>query len=40
MMNKSLVGSKVVEAQEKQFETFSTVIENLMADGENETVTG
>lgn len=40
MMNKSLVGSIVVEAQEKQFETFSTVIENLMADGEKETVTG
>lgn len=40
MMNKSLVGSIVVEAQEKQFETFSTVIENLMADGEYETVTG
>lgn len=40
MMNKSLVGSIVVEAQEKQFETFSTVIENLMADGEHETVTG
>lgn len=39
MMNKSLVGSIVVEAQEKQFETFSTVIENLMADGEYETVT-
>ena len=40
MMNKSLVGSIVVEAQEKQFETFTTVIENLMADGEYETVTG
>ena len=40
MMNKSLVGSIVVEAQEKQYETFSTVIENLMADGEYETVTG
>lgn len=40
MMNKSLVGSIVVEAQEKQYETFSTVIENLMADGEKETVTG
>lgn len=40
MMNKSLVGSIVVEAQEKQYETFSTVIENLMADGEHETVTG
>ena len=40
MMNKSLVGSIVVEAQEKQFETFSTVIENLMAYGEKETVTG
>lgn len=40
MMNKSLVGSIVVEAYEKQFETFSTVIENLMADGEKETVTG
>ena len=40
MINKSLVGSIVVEAQEKQFETFSTVIENLMADGEKETVTG
>ena len=26
MMNKSLVGSIVVEAQEKQYETFSTVI--------------
>lgn len=39
MMNKSLVGSIVVEAQEKQFETFSTVIENLMSDGEYETVT-
>lgn len=39
MMNKSLVGSIVVEAQEKQFETFSTVIENLMADGVHETVT-
>jgi predicted ribosomally synthesized peptide with SipW-like signal peptide len=40
MMNKSLVGSIVVEAQENYFETFSTVIENLMADGEYETVTG
>lgn len=40
MMNKSLVGSIVVETQEKQYETFSTVIENLMADGEYETVTG
>lgn len=40
MMNKSLVGSIVVEAQEKQYETFSTVIENLMTDGEYETVTG
>lgn len=40
MMNKSLVGSIVVEAQEKQYETFSTVIKNLMADGEYETVTG
>lgn len=40
MMNKSLVGSIVVEAQEKQFETFSTVIEHLMVDGEIETVTG
>lgn len=40
MMNKSLVGSIVVEAQEKQFETLSNVIENLMADGEKETVTG
>lgn len=40
MMNKSLVGSIVVETQEKQYETFSTVIENLMADGEKETVTG
>lgn len=40
MINKSLVGSIVVEAQEKQFETFSTVIENLMAYGEKETVTG
>lgn len=39
MMNKSLVGSIVVEAQEKQYETFSTVIENLMSDGEYETVT-
>lgn len=39
MMNKSLVGNIVVEAQEKQFETFSTVIENLMSDGEYETVT-
>ena len=39
MMNKSLVGSIVVEAQEKQFETFSTVIENLMADGVHESVT-
>lgn len=39
MMNKSLVGSIVVEAQEKQYETFSTVIENLMAYGEKETVT-
>lgn len=39
MMNKSLVGSIVVEAQEKQYETFSTVIENLMADGVHETVT-
>ena len=40
MMNKSLVGSIVVEAQEKQYETFSTVIKNLMTDGEYETVTG
>ena len=40
MMNKSLVGSIVVEASRKQYETFSTVIENLMADGEHETVTG
>lgn len=40
MMNKSLVGSIVVEAQEKQYETFSTVIENLMSNGEYETVTG
>lgn len=40
MMNKSLVGSIVVEAQEKQYETFSNVIKNLMADGEYETVTG
>lgn len=40
MINKSLVGNITVEAQEKQYETFSTVIENLMADGENETVTG
>ena len=40
IMNKSLVGSIVVEAQEKQYETFSTVIKNLMADGEYETVTG
>lgn len=39
MMNKSLVGSIVVEAQEKQYETFSTVIENLMSNGEYETVT-
>lgn len=39
MMNKSLVGSIVVEAQEKQYETFSTVIENLMADGDITTVT-
>lgn len=39
MMNKSLVGNIVVEAQEKQFETFSTVIENLMSDGEYETIT-
>lgn len=39
MINKSLVGNITVEAQEKQFETFSTVIENLMADGEYETVT-
>lgn len=39
MMNKSLVGSIVVEAQEKQYKTFSTVIENLMADGVHETVT-
>ena len=39
MMNKSLVGSIVVEAQEKQYETFTTVIENLMSDGEYETVT-
>lgn len=39
MMNKSLVGNIVVEDQEKQFETFSTVIENLMSDGEYETVT-
>lgn len=39
MMNKSLVGSIVVEAQEKQYETFSNVIENLMSDGEHETVT-
>ena len=39
MMNKSLVGNIVVEAQEKQYETFSTVIENLMSDGEYETVT-
>lgn len=40
MINKSLVGNITVEAQEKQYETFSTVIENLMADGEIETVTG
>lgn len=40
MINKSLVGNITVEAQEKQYETFSTVIENLMADGEKETVTG
>ena len=39
MMNKSLVGSIVVDAQEKQFETFSTVIESLMVDGVHETVT-
>ena len=39
MMNKSLVGSIVVEAQEQQYETFTTVIENFMADGEKETVT-
>lgn len=39
MINKSLVGNITVEAQEKQFETFSNVIENLMADGEYETVT-
>ena len=39
MINKSLVGNITVEAQEKQFETFTTVIENLMADGEYETVT-
>lgn len=39
MMNKSLVGSIVVEAQEKQYEDFNTFIENLMADGEYETVT-
>lgn len=39
MINKSLVGNITVEAQEKQYETFSTVIENLMSDGEYETVT-
>lgn len=39
MINKSLVGNITVEAQEKQYETFSTVIKNLMSDGEYETVT-
>lgn len=39
MMNKSLVGTITVEGNEVIGETLSSYIENLMADGEKETVT-